>query len=105
MLVIGTGTGGTLTGIARKVKERCPSCKVNLFSFAQLWFTSSLITGRMHVAHTPVFKLPYAILRFFAPCGPGAIIRLSLFFPIPYLLLLHTTLFHHKCGSKENIHN
>jgi len=32
MLVSGTGTGGTLTGIARKVKERCPSCKVNLLS-------------------------------------------------------------------------
>ena len=30
MLVCGTGTGGTLTGIARKIKERCPSCKVNI---------------------------------------------------------------------------
>lgn len=28
MVVIGTGTGGTLTGIARKVKARCPSCKI-----------------------------------------------------------------------------
>lgn len=28
MLVCGAGTGGTLTGIARKIKERCPSCKV-----------------------------------------------------------------------------
>jgi len=28
MLVAGAGTGGTITGIARKVKECCPSCKV-----------------------------------------------------------------------------
>ncbi|KAI8319437.1 tryptophan synthase beta subunit-like PLP-dependent enzyme, partial [Martensiomyces pterosporus] len=28
MLVIGAGTGGTLTGIARKVKERCPECVI-----------------------------------------------------------------------------
>jgi len=36
MLVCGAGTGGTLTGIARKIKERCPSCKVNMFPLAQL---------------------------------------------------------------------
>ncbi|KAJ2398553.1 cystathionine beta-synthase [Coemansia sp. RSA 2559] len=28
MLVIGAGTGGTISGIARKVKERCPECIV-----------------------------------------------------------------------------
>ncbi|XP_048777807.2 cystathionine beta-synthase-like isoform X2 [Ostrea edulis] len=28
MVVIGAGTGGTLTGIARKIKLRCPNCKV-----------------------------------------------------------------------------
>ena len=28
MVVIGAGTGGTLTGVARKIKERCPTCKV-----------------------------------------------------------------------------
>ncbi|XP_052866389.1 cystathionine beta-synthase-like protein [Anopheles cruzii] len=28
MVVIGTGTGGTMTGIGRKIKESCPSCKV-----------------------------------------------------------------------------
>ncbi|XP_046554220.1 cystathionine beta-synthase-like [Haliotis rubra] len=28
MVVIGTGTGGTLTGVARKIKERCPNCKI-----------------------------------------------------------------------------
>ncbi|KAJ1720657.1 cystathionine beta-synthase [Coemansia erecta] len=26
MLVLGAGTGGTLTGIARRIKERCPEC-------------------------------------------------------------------------------
>lgn len=26
MFVAGTGTGGTMTGIARKIKERCPNC-------------------------------------------------------------------------------
>ncbi|XP_041030020.1 cystathionine beta-synthase-like [Carcharodon carcharias] len=28
VLVAGAGTGGTLTGIARKFKEKCPSCKI-----------------------------------------------------------------------------
>ena len=28
MVVIGAGTGGTVTGIARKVKEKLPNCKV-----------------------------------------------------------------------------
>lgn len=30
MLVAGAGTGGTITGIARKLKERCPNIKVDL---------------------------------------------------------------------------
>ena len=29
MVVIGSGTCGTLTGIARKVKEKVPNCKVS----------------------------------------------------------------------------
>ncbi|KAH7675949.1 cbs-prov protein, partial [Aphelenchoides avenae] len=28
MVVVGTGTGGSITGIARKIHERCPDCKV-----------------------------------------------------------------------------
>jgi cystathionine beta-synthase len=28
MLVIAAGTGGTMTGVARKIKEKCPSCKI-----------------------------------------------------------------------------
>lgn len=28
MLVAGAGTGGTISGLARKFKEKCPSCKV-----------------------------------------------------------------------------
>lgn len=30
MVVISAGTGGTLTGIAKKFKEVLPNCKVNL---------------------------------------------------------------------------
>lgn len=29
MLVAGAGTGGTITGIARKLKEKCPNIKVS----------------------------------------------------------------------------
>ena len=29
MVVIGAGTCGTLTGVARKIKERQPKCKVS----------------------------------------------------------------------------
>ena len=32
MLVGGAGTGGTITGIGRKVKECCPTCKVNVYN-------------------------------------------------------------------------
>lgn len=28
MVVGGAGTGGTITGIGRKLKEKCPECKV-----------------------------------------------------------------------------
>ena len=28
MMVIGTGTGGAVTGIGRKLKEKIPNCKV-----------------------------------------------------------------------------
>lgn len=28
MVVMGTGTGGTLAGVARKIKEQCPKCVV-----------------------------------------------------------------------------
>ncbi|XP_062982645.1 cystathionine beta-synthase-like protein isoform X2 [Elgaria multicarinata webbii] len=28
MIVAGAGTGGTITGIARKIKEKCPECKI-----------------------------------------------------------------------------
>nr|XP_028583123.1 cystathionine beta-synthase isoform X5 [Podarcis muralis] len=28
MIVAGAGTGGTITGIARKLKEKCPECKI-----------------------------------------------------------------------------
>jgi len=30
MIVAGAGTGGTLTGVARKLKEQCPNIKVCL---------------------------------------------------------------------------
>ena len=32
MLVSAAGTGGTITGIARKIRERCPDCKVRTLS-------------------------------------------------------------------------
>ncbi|XP_072022172.1 cystathionine beta-synthase-like protein [Amphiura filiformis] len=28
MIVVGAGTGGTVTGLGRKIKEKCPNCKV-----------------------------------------------------------------------------
>ena len=30
MLVAGAGTGGTISGLGRKIKEKCPNCKVSL---------------------------------------------------------------------------
>ena len=31
MVVLGAGTGGTITGVARKIKEKCPNAKVYFF--------------------------------------------------------------------------
>lgn len=31
MLVVGVGTGGTITGISRKIKMKVPNCLVSLF--------------------------------------------------------------------------
>lgn len=28
MVVIGTGTSGTISGVGHKIKERCPECRV-----------------------------------------------------------------------------
>ena len=28
MVVLGAGTGGTITGVARRIKEKCPNVKV-----------------------------------------------------------------------------
>ena len=36
MVVIGAGTGGTVTGIARKIKEKLPDCKVYASIFVYL---------------------------------------------------------------------
>lgn len=49
MLVATAGTGGTITGLSRKLKEKCPGCKVSgkpkafLFSGVNLKLT--------HLAH------------------------------------------------------
>ena len=32
MVVLGAGTGGTITGVARKIKEKCPNAKVYISS-------------------------------------------------------------------------
>lgn len=32
MVVLGAGTGGTITGVARKIKEKCPNVKVSISS-------------------------------------------------------------------------
>ena len=32
MVVLGAGTGGTITGVARKIKEKCPNVKVDISS-------------------------------------------------------------------------
>ncbi|KAG7215785.1 hypothetical protein INR49_021908 [Caranx melampygus] len=55
MLVVGAGTGGTVTGIARKLKERCPNVKAGdtLLSL-RTYLTGALFT---HICVWSVFDL------------------------------------------------
>ena len=41
MIVCGAGTGGTVCGIGRKVKEVAPNCKVCILCFILMNFSSS----------------------------------------------------------------
>lgn len=45
MLVASVGTGGTITGIARKLKEKCPGCKVSVVPLVALVQTRWLRGG------------------------------------------------------------
>lgn len=47
MLVAGAGTGGTITGIARKLKERCPDIKVCCLCSQFLLDNISLFSGNL----------------------------------------------------------
>lgn len=42
MLVAGAGTGGTITGVARKLKEKCPNVKVDTDCPCDLMHSNSL---------------------------------------------------------------
>ena len=37
MIVCGAGTGGTVSGISRKIKETCPECKVDQYLMIYLF--------------------------------------------------------------------
>lgn len=46
MVVCGAGTGGTVSGLAKKIKERCPTCKVNVLSvFADMLSATELVSS------------------------------------------------------------
>lgn len=47
MLVASAGTGGTITGIARKLKEKCPGCKVSRWQWVDSGHCSPGTSGRM----------------------------------------------------------
>lgn len=52
MLVAGAGTGGTITGIARKLKEKCPNIKVRRLAIETVkWNESSGNHGNVIVTH------------------------------------------------------
>jgi cysteine synthase len=43
MVVMGTGTGGTATGIGRKIKEKCPDCQVAVTDILICIFKNTVI--------------------------------------------------------------
>lgn len=49
MLVATAGTGGTITGISRKLKEKCPGCKVS--GKPKVFFCSVVNFKLLHLAH------------------------------------------------------
>jgi len=80
MVVAGTGTGGTMTGIARKIKEVCPNCQVrrnpphSCPGFPSSAFSCSCTHSSSNFLYlsTPTVyfsSLSLSLLLFFAPLG------------------------------------
>jgi len=65
MMVCTTGTGGTIAGTARKIKECCPTCKVNVFlmdnddmlTLANTWFISCWLAKHLKLKIVVIFHL------------------------------------------------
>jgi cystathionine beta-synthase len=59
MVVLGAGTGGTITGVGRKLKTKCPNIKVHRMSQFQ-----TLITVKPDVPLTTNLQYSVATLVF-----------------------------------------
>jgi len=69
MLVAGAGTGGTITGIARKLKERCPNVKVSLHLLIHPLLTYCL-TWSICVSHMVCWS--HLVLSHLVCVSPGS---------------------------------
>ena len=78
MVVLSAGTGGTLTGVARKFKERCPNCKV--LGLLLIFMYSYDILTRFGITALCEFKTKLCVIVPFSVCIPFVTVRWTHFY-------------------------
>ena len=83
MVVLGAGTGGTITGVARRIKEKCPNVKVLKAEHTRNYFLT------LFLQNTIIIKFPFQKLQIVSSISKLQIFILSntFFFSVLFCVL------------------